>query len=204
MQMLPSKLLDTNKTYIIGVDEVGIGCISGPTYICAFKAHKDWLCEGIRDSKKLTEKQREFYYQKIDDDQSFYGYAIRSASSEEIDRKGIYNAVHDLYYDALQELGFYDSLVVVDGKRFKEERYEYEALVGGDDLVPHISAASILAKVSRDSFMKKIHSKHPEYNWSKNKGYPSPEHKKALEKFGISPFHRRSYEPIKSMIKNMG
>lgn len=201
--MLPSNLLDTNKTYIMGIDEVGVGCLAGPTYICAFKAPKEWFLKGVRDSKKIkSEKKREELSALIREDQNHYGYSIQQGSVYDIDTFGIKGAIINCYFQAVMELGVRDTLIIVDGNRFKEERYEYEALVGGDDLIPHISAASILAKVARDNLMKGQHALHPNYNWAKNKGYGSPEHLKALAEFGPAPQHRRSFEPVKSMVSN--
>lgn len=198
--MTPEEILATDKTYIMGVDEVGVGCIAGPTYICAFKAPKAWFLKGVRDSKKIAEKKRETLSALIREDQSIYGYSIQIGSSHSIDSHGIKQTIHQCYFDAVMELGVQDTLIVVDGLRFKEERYEYQALVGGDDLVPHISAASILAKVARDHFMKDQHVLHPEYNWAQNKGYDTPQHRSGLGLHGPAPQHRRSFEPIKSMV----
>lgn len=200
---LPSHILDSDKKYIIGIDEVGLGCLAGPTYVCAVKAPKEWFYEGLRDSKKLTEKKREFYSDKLLHlaKEGIIQYAPAVATSFDIDREGIYHTIHRLYYEALSDLGSDDSLIVIDGKRFKEDRYEYTALVGGDDLIPHISAASILAKVARDKYMVDMDDIHPVYEWYKNKGYGTANHLKALKEHGPCPLHRRSYEPIKSMVK---
>jgi ribonuclease HII len=185
----------------MGVDEVGVGCLAGPTYICAFKAPKDWFLEGVKDSKKFSsEKKREKVYDLIRHDSKYYGCSIKQGSVYDIDSFGIKGAIINCYFEAIMELGVRDTLIIIDGNRFKEERYEYEALVGGDDLIPHISAASITAKVCRDRFMRDQHVLHPEYNWAKNKGYGSPEHMEALKKFGPAPQHRRSFEPVKSMV----
>lgn len=200
--MLEEIIKNTTKKYIIGVDEVGVGCIAGPTYVCAVKAPKDWILKGIRDSKKLTEKKRESFAKILNslNDEGVISYKPAIASSFELDREGIYNSIHRLYNQVITEIDPTDSLIIIDGKKFKEERYEYIALVGGDDLVPHISSASVLAKVGRDSYMTIMHDLHPMYNWKSNKGYGSKEHLDALKKYGVSPLHRRSYEPIKSMV----
>lgn len=191
-----------DKPYIIGVDEVGIGCIAGPTYVTAFKAPKDWFLLGLRDSKKLTEKKRETYSNKLRNQRldGTVKFSIQSGDVSSIDKMGILNVVHELYLKAINEIGYEDSLIMIDGRKFKETRYEYVALVKGDDLIPHISAASVLAKVARDSYMKTMDPQFPSYNWKKNKGYGTAEHLEALKKHGVTPLHRRSYEPVKSMV----
>lgn len=202
---MPSSYSATNKKYVIGIDEVGVGCIAGPTYVCAVKAPKDWKLEGVRDSKQLSEKKRNTFSEALLT-QSTAGtivHALAFATPFEIDREGILNAIHRLYYLVLNMVGMEDSEVFVDGKRFKESRYEYTALVGGDDIVPHISAASVIAKVARDRYMTVMHDSFPVYNWKKNKGYPSPEHKVALEVNGYCNLHRKSFEPVKSMVSNV-
>ena len=192
-----------NRKYAIGIDEVGMGPIAGPTYVCAVKAPADWHLEGVRDSKKLTEKKRNLFNQQLLtlSDEGVIVHAVAFATPFEIDREGIQNAVHRLYYLVLNMVGMEGCEIFVDGNRFKEDRYEYNALVGGDDIVPHISAASVIAKVARDRYMTIMHDSYPHYNWKKNKGYPSPEHRAALEVHGYCDLHRKSFEPVKSMIK---
>lgn len=199
--MLETIIKNSNKKYIMGVDEVGVGCLAGPTYICAFKAPQEWFLKGLRDSKKLSDKKKDNFYSILKEDQSIYGFSIQQGSVYDIDTFGIQGAIHNCYFNAIMELGVTDTLIVIDGNRFKEDRYEYEALVGGDDLIPHISAASVLAKVTRDRFMIAQHDLHPEYLWKNNKGYGSAAHLEALKKYGPAPQHRRSFEPVKSMVQ---
>ena len=198
------QIQNSDKKYIVGVDEVGTGCLAGPTYVCAFKAPKEWVLDGVRDSKKLTPKRRESLSAELCrmKDKSEVNFKIASASSAAIDQEGILNAVHRLYHEAIESVGLDDSVILIDGKKFKESRYEYIALVGGDDLVKQISAASVLAKVARDSYMVAAHDLHPMYDWKQNKGYGVKKHLDALKEYGVSPLHRRSYEPIKTMVQN--
>lgn len=195
---------NSDKEYIIGIDEVGMGCLAGPIFVCAFKAPKDFVLAGLRDSKKLSKKKKQDFKEKLEDLMSAkeqYFCSMQIASNNDIDHEGLSHCVHTLYFQSLKIINLQkDSLILVDGKRFKEDRYEYEAIVGGDDLVPHISAASVLAKFYRDQYMTELDQKHPEYDWKNNMGYGSPKHLAALETHGITPYHRLSFKPMKDMI----
>lgn len=210
------KLNQSDKKFIIGIDEVGYGCIAGPIYVCAFMAPKDWNLKGVKDSKAFSSpgKRKTVCAQlmgKVFEDKNI-GYSIvhTHPNSDEYKEYGtnVHGALKFLYWKAAQRLleaiG-QPSLIVLDGSiKFPEHPYslgESISLPKADALVPHVGAASIIAKVHRDNYMEILGAKHPQYNWSNNKGYPTPEHLSALEKHGYVDEHRIDYEPIKSMIK---
>lgn len=199
--MLEKIIKNCDKKFIIGIDECGVGCLAGPVTVCAFKASKEWALQGLRDSKKLTEKKRKTFAATIKEDQSIYGFTIQWADSKEIDEFGIQNVIHELYYKAIVELEISNSLIIVDGADFKERRYDRLAIPGGDDIIPHVSAASVIAKTSRDNYMRKMHDKFPNYGWNTNVGYGSAKHIQAIKEYGITEMHRKSFEPMKSMVK---
>lgn len=196
------RIASTDKKYVIGIDEVGYGCIAGPIFVSAFFAPKNWTFEGLRDSKKLSEKQRTKIVQNIFNTQNgIVDYAIIGASSEEIDSQGVANVMRDLYKRTASIVGSPDDcLIIIDGV-LKVKGMPHLSLPKGDDLVPQISAASVFAKVARDNLMVELSKKFPQYDWANNKGYPSKAHLAALEAHGYCEQHRCSYAPING-IKN--
>lgn len=206
------KILSSDKEYIIGIDEVGYGCLAGPVYVCAFVAPKEWAIPGIDDSKKLSEKQREEVFPNLKG-LSKTSYCITVVHPNTIDEyksygDNMHGALKYLYWKATQNIiassEFNNSLIVLDGIiKFPEQPYKLAdsiSLPKADGLIPQVMAASIIAKVSRDTYMKDLANKYPNYGWEKNKGYGTPDHLAALKKYGYCDEHRRMYEPIKSMI----
>lgn len=196
-----ARIASSDKKYIIGIDEVGYGCIAGPVFVSAFLAPKDWTFVGLRDSKKLSANQRQKIVNNIIATQ--YGivqYATIGASSIEIDRLGVANVLKDLYKQTASIVGKEDCLVVIDGI-LTVKGMPHISLPKGDNLVPHIMAASIFAKVARDNLMTVLGEKFPQYSWDKNKGYGTSDHLAALEKHGYCEQHRCSYAPIRGMVK---
>ncbi len=181
---------------IAGVDEAGRGPLAGPLFVAAVILGENGLkIEGLNDSKKLSEKKREYLYDIIKEQASYW--SIIEISPQEIDKKNILKATMDGMAKAVQNLQITPDICLIDGNRLpKNLSIPAKAIVKGDSKYASIAAASILAKVSRDRFMVELHKEFPEYNFLKNKGYGTKEHIKAIKKYGITPWHRKSFKPI--------
>ena len=176
---------------VCGVDEAGRGPLAGPVYAAAVIL-PDGLEElGINDSKKMSEKKREALFDIITDNAVAYG--IGFATETEIDEINILNATFLAMRRAVEAMGVKPDLVLVDGNRKPNTGYEEMTLVKGDAKSISISAASILAKVSRDRYMKDLAERHPEYKFEQHKGYGTKLHYEMIEQYGILPDHRRSF-----------
>jgi len=217
---MPSQILErikqSNKKFIVGIDEVGYGALAGPIYVCAFMAPKDWYLKGVKDSKAFSssKKREDSCFQlmcKTREDKSI-GFSIVDThpNSEEYKEYGtnVHGALKFLYWKSaarILETTGEEALIVLDGSikfpEFPHSLGESVSLPKADALVMQVAAASIIAKVHRDNHMRVLGKKHPEYNWESNKGYPTPDHLAALKKHGYVDEHRIGYEPIKSMIK---
>ena len=178
-------------TVVCGVDEAGRGPLAGPVYAAAVIL-PDGLEElGINDSKKMTEKKREALFDIICDNAIAYG--IGFATEKEIDEINILNATFLAMRRAVEAMGEKPDLVLVDGNRKPVTGYEEVTVVKGDAKSISIAAASILAKVSRDRYMKELAERHPEYKFEQHKGYGTKLHYEMIEQYGILPDHRRSF-----------
>ncbi len=177
--------------YIAGVDEAGRGPLAGPVVASAVIFQSGVLIEGVNDSKKLTEKKREFLFHHIHEQAMAVGIGI--VSHEVIDRINILQASFLAMNKALELLKIRPQQLLVDGNFFRHEQYPVENIIKGDALSHSIAAASIIAKVTRDSLMKEMHEQYPEYGFAKHKGYGTKEHIAAIRKHGYSPIHRRSF-----------
>ena len=176
-----------------GCDEAGRGCLAGPVFAAAVILPEDFSSELLNDSKKLTEIQR--YELRPIIEKAAIAWAIGMYDHLEIDQVNILNASIFSMHRALDQLSVCPDHIIVDGNRFKPyKNIPYTTVVKGDGKYLSIAAASVLAKTYRDDFMLALHEKHPEYGWSQNKGYPTVYHRKALSKFGITPFHRKSFK----------
>lgn len=179
---------------ICGIDEVGRGCVAGDMLVCGCILKKEIL--GLRDSKKLSEKKRNEFYEIIikNSDFKFCWY-----SSELIDEKGLSWCLKDSILQIQKELKA--NVYIMDGNtNFNIQNVQ--AIIKADDKIPSVSAASILAKVTRDEYMQKMHELYPHYAYNSNKGYLSKAHLEAIRKFGISPIQRKSFK-IKEFEKNL-
>jgi ribonuclease HII len=175
-----------------GCDEAGRGCLAGPVYAAAVILPFNYQNPRINDSKKLSASARESIRSEIENDAM--AWCVASADNVEIDKINILNASILAMHRALDGLRIMPGLLLIDGNRFKPYReIEHRCIVRGDARFMSIAAASILAKTYRDHFMTELSPKFPQYGWSRNKGYPTFEHRKALLKFGQSPYHRRSF-----------
>ena len=175
-----------------GCDEAGRGCIAGPVVAAAVILPRGMDFPEFDDSKKLTEKQREKLRVKVLENAAAYGVGI--VSPEEIDEINILNASFLAMHRAIDCLEIRPELLLIDGNRFnKYHDIKHQCIVGGDAKYQAIAAASILAKTTRDHIMEDIDPQYPMYNWKQSKGYPTIEHKNAVAKHGMSPFHRKTF-----------
>ena len=176
---------------VCGVDEAGRGPLAGPVYAAAVILPDGLEEMGINDSKKMSEKKREQLFDIIVENATAYG--IGFATETEIDEINILNATFLAMRRAVEAMGVKPDLVLVDGNRKPNTGYEEMTLVKGDAKSISISAASILAKVSRDRYMKDLAERHPEYKFEQHKGYGTKLHYEMIEQYGILPDHRRSF-----------
>ena len=176
---------------IAGVDEVGRGCLAGPVIAASVILKKP--IKGLMDSKRLSSKKREDLSQIIIENSVF---AIGAANSQGIDQINILQASLLAMQRSLEKLDMQPKKVLVDGNHIFETSIEIEAIVGGDNLIPSISAASIVAKVFRDRLMMAYSKEFPNYGFDKHKGYPTKLHKKMLKKYGLTRIHRRTFKGV--------
>ena len=182
---------------VAGCDEVGRGPLAGDV-VAAAVILGDYIPEGLADSKKLSEKKRERIFPEIQS--HAVAFAIGRASVDEIDKLNILNASLLAMKRAVEALTVRPDHVLVDGNKLPTWEYSAEAVVGGDGTVPAISAASILAKVTRDQELIAFDAEYPEYGFAKHKGYPTAQHMAAIKAHGILPIHRRSFGPIARLL----
>jgi len=183
-----------------GCDEAGRGCLAGPVFAAAVILPPDFKNDKLNDSKQLTEKQR---YQLRDVIvREAAAYAVAKLDAPKIDEINILNASIKSMHLALDQLKVRPEFIIVDGNRFKPYGdIRHQTIVKGDGKYMSIAAASVLAKTFRDDFMKQIDKEFPQYNWAKNKGYPTADHRAAIEKYGITPYHRRSFRLLDMQTK---
>jgi len=177
---------------IVGVDEAGRGPLAGPVYAAAVILPEDFTHPLLDDSKKITYKKRLILRDFII--KAALSWAVASIDNQEIDKINILNATIKAMHKALDRLNQKPDLIIIDGNRFKKYKdIEHKTIVAGDSKYACIAAASILAKTFRDEYMEQIHKLYPQYNWLKNKGYGTFEHRQAILKYGLSPFHRKKF-----------
>ncbi len=176
---------------IVGVDEAGRGALAGPVMAAAVVIRNRDIPTGCRDSKQLTPGQRQRLAGCIK--QSAQGWGVGSATAMEVDQLNIHHASLLAMRHALEALQFAYECVLVDGMHFPVADCKCYAICGGDDRVVQISAASILAKVSRDEFMLDLDKRHPVYGFASHKGYPTKAHRLAIQKYGPCSFHRKTF-----------
>ena len=183
---------------IAGVDEAGRGPLAGPVVTAAVILDLNKKITGLNDSKKLSEKKREELYEIIT--KEAICWEIKIVSPEIIDEINILQATLFGMEEAVLALKVKPDLCLIDGNKIPKKIIGFsKAIIKGDAKIASIAAASILAKVTRDRLMHKLHEKFPQYNFKQNKGYPTKEHIAALDKFGILDCHRKSYKPIQQL-----
>jgi ribonuclease HII len=176
-----------------GCDEAGRGCLAGPVFAAAVILPVDFSDPLLNDSKKLNEKERYALREMIEE--KALAWAVQSVDQVEIDSINILNASIKAMHLAIEQLKISPKFIIVDGNRFKPvENIPHKTIVKGDGKYASIAAASILAKTHRDDFMLAAHKEFPQYNWKKNKGYPTTDHRKAIQEFGRCVLHRVSFQ----------
>ncbi len=182
------------KTDLIecGTDEAGRGCLAGPVTAAAIILPDDFSNDILNDSKQLSEAKRKILRPLLED--CCISYSVTHIFMEEIDKINILNASILGMQRSIEQLTPQPEHISVDGNRFKPyHNIPYTCVIKGDAKFMNIAAASILAKTYRDAYMEKIHEEFPMYNWKKNKGYPTVEHREAIRKYGITKYHRKSF-----------
>jgi len=175
-----------------GCDEAGRGCLAGSVYAAAVILPQNYSHPYLNDSKQLTEKRRMILRKDIEKDA--IAWAVGVVSPEEIDEINILKASFLAMHRAIDQLKVRPEALIIDGNRFTPyQNLPYTPIVKGDSKYLSIAAASILAKTYRDEYMEELHTQYPQYEWSKNKGYPTVAHREAIKKYGTTPFHRMSF-----------
>jgi ribonuclease HII len=175
-----------------GCDEAGRGCLAGSVYAAAVILPDGYQNELLNDSKQLSEKKRYQLREIIERDA--VAWAVGIVTPDEIDQINILNASILAMHRALDQLKVRPEAIIVDGNRFKPyQKLPHTTIVKGDGKYLAIAAASILAKTYRDDYMNQLAEEYPQYDWLSNKGYPTRKHREAIRQFGITPYHRRSY-----------
>lgn len=185
---------------IAGVDEAGVGPLAGPVVAAAVILNPAKKIYKLRDSKILTAQQRNILYDKINNEA--LAVAIGISSVEEIDELNIFHATMLAMERAIKQLSIQPSLILIDGRSSPKIDMPIKTIVHGDRLEKSISAASIIAKVTRDRLMDEFHLDFPQYHFNKHKGYSTKEHQKLLLQHGVSPLHRRTFQRVKECDKH--
>lgn len=192
--MLPDKIE-------AGCDEAGRGCLAGPVVAAAVILPQGFYHPLLNDSKQLSERNRELLRPYIEE--NALAWAVCFVDAQEIDKINILQASITAMQRALDKLAVEPEHIIVDGNKFREynslsgRRIPYHCIVKGDSKYASIAAASVLAKTHRDEYMTRLAGEFPNYNWKKNKGYPTKEHRNAIAEYGISPYHRVSFTLLK-------
>jgi ribonuclease HII len=183
-----------------GCDEAGRGCFAGPVCAAAVVLPKYFYHPELNDSKQVTPEQRETLRVYIE--ANALHYAIAMVHNEEIDTINILRASFRAMHLALEQLPVEPALILVDGNRFVAWRnIKHECIIKGDGIYASIAAASVLAKTYRDKYMCDLHNEFPHYNWAQNKGYGTPEHRRAIEEHGLCRYHRKSFNILSAQLE---
>ena len=175
-----------------GCDEAGRGCLAGPVFAAAVILPKNFTHDTLTDSKKLSSKQR--YLLRDEIREKSVAWAVASCDNREIDKINILKASVRAMHRAVEQLTVQPEYLIIDGNYFiPYPDIPHRSIVKGDALYYSIAAASVLAKTYRDDYMMKLAAEYPQYSWKTNKGYPTQEHRNAIAKYGITPYHRRSF-----------
>ena len=195
------ELRETGINFIAGVDEVGRGPLVGPVVAACCVLPEKFNLDGLTDSKKLSEKKRDFYFEEVK--RQALGYGIGIIDEKKIDEVNIYEATKLAMKEAIKDCKKNCKIehVLIDAMPLELD-VPTTSIIKGDLKSITISAASVLAKVTRDRMLDELHEKYPMYDFKKNKGYPTKKHLEAIEEYGIIDEHRRSYGPVKNYIEN--
>jgi ribonuclease HII len=182
-----------------GCDEAGRGCLAGPVFAAAVILPRSFSHPMLNDSKKIKEKDR-FELRDLIQREAL-AYAVASVDHTEIDKINILNASIFAMHLALRQLQIRPGFIIIDGNRFKSfEGIDHQCIVKGDSKYFSIAAASILAKTYRDEYMLRLAADYPQYDWINNKGYPTIKHRNAVISFGLTPFHRKTFQISKPQL----
>jgi ribonuclease HII len=194
------KAFHTKGLVEAGCDEAGRGCLAGPVVAAAVILPAKFNHPFLNDSKQLTEKQRDTLRPVIE--QEALAWAVAAVSEQEIDEINILNASFLAMHRAVQQLHTRPEALLIDGNRFKPfEDIAHHCIVKGDGIYRSIAAASVLAKTHRDEIMLRLHEEFPAYNWAKNKGYPTVDHRNAIRAGGSCKYHRNSFTLLPEQLK---
>lgn len=190
-----------HKTLVeAGCDEAGRGCLAGPVHAAAVILPKNFKNKLLDDSKKLTDKQRKELRPIIEE--SAIAWAVGIVSVEEIDEINILNASFLAMHRALDQLKTIPESLLIDGNRFKKYKsIPHNCIIQGDGIYLSIAAASILAKTYRDDLMDELHEQFPQYDWLHNRAYATASHRKAIQEYGITEHHRKSFKQLPDQLK---
>jgi len=178
-----------------GTDEAGRGCLAGPVTAAAIILPEKFNNITLNDSKQLSETKRDLLKPILEE--KAVSFSVCHVFEEEIDEINILNASFLAMHRAIDKLQPVPDFIIVDGNRFKPyPNIDHECIIKGDGKYMSIAAASVLAKTYRDEYMAKIHEEFPMYNWKKNKGYPTKEHREAIKKYGVTKYHRKSFRQL--------
>ena len=192
------ELWDKGINYIAGVDEVGRGPLIGPVVTACVILPKDFILEGLNDSKKLTEKKREEYYSYIME----HALSVKVGMMDEkvIDEVNIYEATKLAMYQAIENSKITPEHVLIDAMKLENLKMPSTSIIKGDSKSISIAAASVIAKVTRDRMMIELDEKYPMYGFKSHKGYPTKKHVEAIEKYGLIEGYRKTFKPISEMV----
>ncbi|MCF6128229.1 ribonuclease HII [Flavobacterium sp. AS60] len=183
-----------------GTDEAGRGCLAGPVTAAAIILPDGFELKLLNDSKQLSEKIREELKPLIES--NAISFSVTHLDSGVIDKINILNASIKAMHDCIEKLNPIPNYIIVDGNRFKPiNNIPYSTIIKGDSKYMSIAAASVLAKTYRDEYMDRIHEEFPMFNWKKNKGYPTLEHREAIRKYGTTKYHRMSFRLLPEQLK---
>lgn len=198
MTEIEYRLYEKNYKLIAGIDEVGRGPLAGPVVAAAVILPRDFELIGLNDSKQLNEDKRNKFYEIIREQALDIGIGI--SGNDEIDEINIFEATKLAMKRAVLDLNQAPSYLLIDAVQLNDLPIEQQSIIKGDSKSISIAAASIVAKVTRDSMMKKLHEQYPMYHFNSNMGYGTKEHLEALKQFGPSPVHRKSFKPVSDLV----
>ena len=194
------KLTYSKYSLEAGTDEAGRGCLSGPVVAAAVILPSDFNHDLLNDSKQLSEKQRKIVRPYIEEHALAFGVSF--IHQNEVDELNVLQASITGMHRSIDQLNIQPEFIIVDGNKFKPyKEIPHQTIVKGDAKFMSIAAASVLAKTYRDEYMEKIHHEFPQYNWKKNKGYPTQEHRNAIREFGATLYHRKSFKLLPEQLK---
>ncbi|WP_298767036.1 ribonuclease HII [uncultured Polaribacter sp.] len=196
-------MLQTNYSKFLleaGTDEAGRGCLSGPVVAAAVILPKDFSHPFLNDSKQISEKKRALLKPIIE--QQAVAFGVSFVWQKEVDQINVLQASITGMHRAIAALKVTPEFIIVDGNKFKNyKEIPHKTIIKGDAKYTSIAAASVLAKTYRDAYMAKIHKEFPMYNWAKNKGYPTKEHRNAIRQFGATDYHRKTFKLLPEQTK---